>query len=115
MLHRRSALPVLSLLVESAERIVGITRRHFACLAEPEIAPWTAFTLRGGIAEVAVGDVIPIRVGPCAIGAERHVGSRVRYRGNFYTDVASERDLQRSPAVAEQIVRSADTRVETVE
>ncbi len=116
VLDFRSEVPVRVTDAPSAQHVVRRVRRG-AEPAEVRIRHRTAFAVGPAVLQIAVGHVVAVGVGPRARDAvhrRRHGVVGARDRGPRLGHVAADRHLQRGPAVAEQIVRGAEARVEVL-
>ena len=113
VLDRDIALPVVVLQVEASARVVCKTRIAFPDLTERAVVPRSALAVGHGVPEIAVGDEIPVRIGP----AHRRARGLIRH-GEVHADarvalrIPAQRHLERRLAGAKQVVGGAHPRAE---
>ena len=117
--HRRTDLPLdftrhipVELAAAAMQHFVRPARRR---LQAPEVLvrQWTALAVQTAVQQVTVRDVVPVGVGPRAVDLVDRCRDRVvrLWDGErVLRDIAAERHFDRGLAVAEQVVRAAETR-----
>ena len=116
LLHFRRKVPQVVAAAETPQQIVRKLRGS-AGSPEVQIGDLPALSVRLVTVQVAVGNEIAVGVSPRAVhdvhGGSDRVGG-LRDVGPDCTDVASQRDLERRTAIAEQVVRRAEPRVDVL-
>src|SRR3989442_162551 len=114
LLNGDRTLPVVELLIEAAYRIVRKPRITGSHTTEREVRPLSALTVDRRVPQIAVGDVIAVRVGPRSRRAGGLVQCGVVQRRREVGCKPAQRHLERGPAVAKHVVSGTQPRAEII-